>query len=248
MRRRAATCLLIVLAIAGCGVHLGYDDDEVVDQFVDPTEDRPKSGLLDAQVVPPANGGNPDAGAVEPPVGVDASAPVDASSSDGSTPPPPAFKRVFVSSTASNANLGGVNGADTRCQNLANAEGLGGNWRAWVSTSSSSPSSRFNKSSVPYRLLDGTLVANDWNDLTSGAVRRSIDRTEKNAVVNAVEVWTGTRTNGTFEADGCNGFTSGNVFAPVASQGISNQSGVQWTAAYLQFCDRSNPRIYCFEQ
>jgi hypothetical protein len=245
MGRRAASCLLVV-AIAGCGVHLGYDDDEVVDQFVDPTEDRPKSAVLDAQVVtPPSN--ETDASAVEPPPPiVDAS--VDVSPPTPPAPPSPLTKRVFVSSTSSNANLGGATGADARCQNLAQAAGLGGMFRAWLSVSGSSPSTRFTKAVVPYRLLDGTVVADDWNDLTDGTLKHAIDRDEKNALVVAAEVWTGTRTNGTLEAEGCLDFSTGDVFAPVASQGITDRAGTQWTAAYLQFCNRTSPRIYCFEQ
>ena len=45
-------------------------------------------------------------------------------------------KRVFVSSTSSSANLGGIAGADSTCQTLANTAGLGGStWKAWLSVS-----------------------------------------------------------------------------------------------------------------
>jgi hypothetical protein len=244
---RAATGLLVI-AVAGCGVHLGYTDEEIVDQAPDPPK-TPASAVLDAQVLPSAPSEDPDSDAGVGPIDAVDASPDAAPTPPAPTPPsPPPSRRVFVSSTSSTANLGGVVGADARCQARASTANLGGTWRAWVSTSASSPSTRFTKSSVPYRLLDGTLVANDWNDLTSGGLRHAIDRDEKNVLAAGVEAWTGTRSNGTYEANGCNGFTSGSFFAPIASLGVSDRSSVQWTAIYLQYCDRTNPRIYCFEQ
>lgn len=159
-----------------------------------------------------------------------------------------AVRRVFVSSTGSTANLGGIAGADGRCQTLANAAQLGGTWRAWVSATGNTPNTRFTKSTVPYRLLNGTLVANDWDDLTDGSLAHGIDRDEKNAVVTNTEVWTATSTGGNFTSGGCNGFTSAANGSPTAAQGLSDENDGDWTNTYVQFCDRTTPRIYCFEQ
>jgi hypothetical protein len=159
-----------------------------------------------------------------------------------------AARRVFISSTPSTANLGGIAGADTKCQNLATAANLGGMWRAWVSSNASSPDTRFTKATVPYRLLDGTMVATNWNDLTNGSILHGIDRDEKNVLTSGTEVWTATTSDGNFQGGGCNGFTSAADSAPTAAQGISDRTNGQWTNVYLQFCDRTNPRIYCFEQ
>ena len=235
---------LLACALAGCGVQLGYGDDQVVVQQAGEPE-NPANAVLDAQVVDPPAAATSDAGVV-----IDAEA--DASTSSpppAPTPPaPPPGKRVFVSSSSSNANLGGVSGADTRCQNLADAANLGGSWRAWVSSSASSPSGRFTKATVPYRLVDGTIIANDWNDLTSGGLRHAIDRDEKNVPRPAAEVWTATTSTGAYEGGGCNGFTSSSSASAYAAQGVSDRASAQWTNVYLQFCDRTNPRIYCFEQ
>ena len=38
----------------------------------------------------------------------------------------------------------------------------------------------------PYRLLDGTLVANDWNDLTSGAIANAINVSESGSIIGAL--------------------------------------------------------------
>jgi len=72
------------------------------------------------------------------------------------------FCRVFVTSTRQRGDLMGVSGADTICQNLADASPLtqGGTYLAWISDSlGNSPDTRFNKVSVPYQRVDGTQVA-----------------------------------------------------------------------------------------
>jgi hypothetical protein len=248
---RAAAGLLAI-GIAGCGVHLGYGDDEVVAQAGDPPK-APKDGTLDAQAPPVSPDGIVDGGGVVIIDDVDAASAPSPSPGPGPTPTTPtpasaAYRRVFVSSTPSSANLGGVTGADARCQDLANAANLGGSWRAWVSSSTSSPSVRFTKSSVPYRLLDETLVAVSWAELTGGSLRHAIDRDEKNVLTTGIEVWTATTSAGAYNGGGCNGFTSGANGAPTAAQGVTDQTDGDWTEVYVQFCDRTEPRIYCFEQ
>src|SRR5262245_34663924 len=74
-------------------------------------------------------------------------------------------RRVFVTSSSpvQTGALGGVTVADEFCQSTADRRQLGGTWKAWLSTSDGSPSTRFTQSSVPYRLLDGTIVAKSWS-------------------------------------------------------------------------------------
>ncbi|MET0791193.1 MAG: hypothetical protein ABW061_06690, partial [Polyangiaceae bacterium] len=92
----------------------------------------------------------------------------------------PTYKIVFVTSTRYSGKFGGVAGADVQCQARAVAANLAGVYRAWLSGPDlpSSPSARFAHSSVPYRLLDGSLVADDWGDLTDGTLQHAIDLTE----------------------------------------------------------------------
>ena len=44
------------------------------------------------------------------------------------------YYRVFVTNQTWNGDLGGLQGADNKCQQAAFDRGLGGAWRAWVST------------------------------------------------------------------------------------------------------------------
>ena len=96
-----------------------------------------------------------------------------------------AGKRMFVTSLAYTANFGGAAAADASCQSLASAAALGGTWKAWLSTSISSPSSSFTQASVPYQRVDGTLIANNWADLTDGTLANGVAMDEHGAMVNA---------------------------------------------------------------
>jgi len=163
-----------------------------------------------------------------------------------------ACKRVFVSSSspAATGAFGGLAAADAFCQSAANTKQLGGSWKAWLSTSSTSASSRLLHATVPYRLLDGATVAANWVGLTSGGLSHAINVTEAGVVLPSgtiLEVWTGTTTAGAYSGDTCNGWTDGSA-TPTAEVGLTSESGAGWTAKYRQFCDRTNIRLYCFEQ
>lgn len=80
-------------------------------------------------------------------------------------------KVVFVTSGINNGNMGGLAGADMLCTTHAVMGCLPtGTYMAWLSTSSASPSTRFTQSTVPYRRVDGTAIANNWNDLIDGVL------------------------------------------------------------------------------
>ena len=79
---------------------------------------------------------SPDAG---PDASIDAS--IDAGVSE---------RRIFVTNTVRNASLGGIAGADALCATQAAGANLDGDFKAWLSTISSSASDRLTHSSVPY--------------------------------------------------------------------------------------------------
>lgn len=97
-------------------------------------------------------------------------------------------KLVFVTSQAFNGNLGGLAGADAKCQALAQAAGLPGTFKAWLGNATVSAASRVTHATVPYKLVNGTVVANDFTDLITGKfptprgrgflLRHAIDLTE----------------------------------------------------------------------
>lgn len=120
-----------------------------------------------------------------------------------------AFKRVFVTSTSwMGTDLGGISGADRKCQGASRFPVTGGIYKAWISDRApSGPSYRFERSdyldSLPYYLIDGkTRVANDWGSLTSDDLLHPINMTNRGKeTVGPLRVWTNTRRDGTRRSD-----------------------------------------------
>ena len=121
-------------------------------------------------------------------------------------------KRMFVTSTRyPGGSLGGLVGADAKCNERAAVAGMTGEFSAWLSDASTSAGSRMTHSSGVYTLVDGTLVAQSWQSLVSGELERAIDRDETNQpydstvpydhpnwnyTLNPKPVWTGTMYDG----------------------------------------------------
>ncbi len=157
---------------------------------------------------------------------------------------------VFVTSTTHTGNLGGLDGADAICQ--ARAESLvsmaaPGTYKAWLSTSAASAASRLTHATVPYRLVNGTIVANGWDDLTDGSLDAPIDRHEDGILGTVVSVWTGTAADGSFASWDCAAWSSESTDVPGVT-GSTGATNFQWTfEAILLQC---NPRLplYCLQQ
>lgn len=161
------------------------------------------------------------------------------------TATPAAAKRVFATSTTQTGGFGGIVGADAICAARASAAALGGVFKAWVSTTDASPASTFTRASGPYRLVDGTKIADDWNDLVDGALDHVINLSESGGTVFG-DVWTGTGTPGTVAAVTCNAWTTGSSGASGQCGSTQSTSGA-WTASSVPLCN-TPLRLYCFEQ
>jgi hypothetical protein len=130
---------------------------------------------------------------------------------------------------------------------------------------------RFTQNPGPYQLLDGTVVADGWADLTDGSLDHAIDRTELNMPVGGeVRVWTNTTTAGPAwdnsttcalgpGTDGVPGIGSWTCGSPDFSPGdCAFQSGKfgmatatngAWTGTATSNVACTNLfRLYCFEQ
>ena len=175
-------------------------------------------------------------------------------------------KLVFLA-TGYNGNLGGVAGADAKCQQRASAAGLAGTFKAWISdgTMASSPSVRFTKSAEPYVLVGGTLIANNWNDLTDGTIANRIDKTEFGTAVNVVYqgVYTFTQANGTPGLFGspasvcygsnchCDSWTNANAQGnptPGSAVGYYTATNDDWTDYSFGNSCNGPVNLYCFQQ
>lgn len=152
---------------------------------------------------------------------------------------------VFVSSAVQNADFGGIAGADDLCATEASTAGLDGVFKAWLSTRASSVAERLEHSDEPYMLVDGTVIAVDWDDLVDGRLLARLGR-DASGQAHTDDVWTGTLSNGTpYLADDCEGFTSGSTGQ--AQCGASTSTTSTWTEAKTPEC-ATRLRLYCIEQ
>jgi hypothetical protein len=177
---------------------------------------------------------------------------------DGAVDAVEVVRRVFVTSTVHVGALGGLAGADAICQARADAAKIGGTYRAWLSTVVIAARARLDHHPGRYALVDGTIVADGWIELTSGALRHAIDRTESGGqppigtmgcVTGAPAVRTNTTPAGASGAFDCAGFTkTTNPPDGEAPYGNPSATGVGWTAACLdRACDKT-AALYCVEQ
>jgi hypothetical protein len=252
-RSTFARAALVAFCLTGCGGFLGLvGDDEDDDAPPSPPVDAAADGLANAE------GGNQVvAGDAAPDVKFSASdasvdAPKDATVSAFACNGKAACERyVFVTSTATGGSFSNTLSANARCQQRADSAGSlstlkGRSWRAWVSTSTKSALQNLEvDGTMPYRLVDNSIVATSRADLVDGDLLKSIDLDETGAERSGVDVWTATGSDGAYIAAGCNGFTaptndtSGKV-------GKTSETGAGWTNSSDRGC-AAEARLYCFE-
>ena len=160
-------------------------------------------------------------------------------------------KTVFVTSATNDGDLGGLAGGDANCQNLADAAGLGGTYKAWLSDSATAVKDRFAQSTVPYVRTDGLVIADDWADLTDNPdtdpLLVPIDRDENSNAVASSIVWTGSTFAGNPQSTNqCSDWGDG-TNASSGRVGRTNQVDRGWTSIATQTCEKLR-RLYCFEQ
>ena len=165
---------------------------------------------------------------------------------------------VFATSKQTTGNIGGLDGGDVFCMQRSREAELTGCFKAWLSTSVENASARLTHHSTPYRLVDGTTIANDWTDLTDDSLQAPINLDEFG---NTPPVWeqsgnsykivlTATKADGTFRAGkACGSWTNETGSTEF---GRWNQSSHYWTYAYTinlgaPSCGYSAV-LYCFQQ
>lgn len=156
-------------------------------------------------------------------------------------------RRVFITSTAFTAlQLGGLNGADAKCNAEAEAADLPGRFRAWLSDSTGSPATRFDTSfEGSYRLVNDTEVAKGWAGLTGGALKAPINVGIKGNINNTA-AWTNTAPTGSPAPmmSHCSNWTA-NV--GTSTIGDSSATNGTWTIALAGQGCNSAFWLYCFE-
>jgi hypothetical protein len=158
-------------------------------------------------------------------------------------------KTVFVTSESFGGNLGGVAGADAKCQNAADVAGLGGEWKAWIAadTVNSTPAARFSVASRGYETMQGEYVGGRLLDIFPEYIMTPINIDENGqSILPSVWIWTGVHSKGYPTAFSCLGWTS-NLNAQSGTRGEADGLHSVWTNLGESSCDTLH-RLYCFEQ
>lgn len=157
-------------------------------------------------------------------------------------------RRVFVSSAVQDGDMGGLEAADDICQELADLEGLGGGFQAYLRDADTTIESRLEHATVPYVRLDGVRIANDWTDLRDGGLAAPLALDEHRAIHMEMfeRAWTGIVPDGLmFEGD-CAGWT--NAFEADGAAGEVAAMGPSWQGVMFPNLCTFELRLYCIEQ
>jgi len=160
-----------------------------------------------------------------------------------------ADRRVFASSVEYQGfALDGLYGADQRCKMLAGLAGLPNyfSYRAWLSDSKTAAADRLVHSKGRYILVNGLVVAADWDALTSGALENAINATESSEVAGGL-AWTGTLPNGqqAFGSSFCKDWDGGDGLE-LGGAGVCDQTDAFWSFFEQTICG-GTLSLYCFE-
>lgn len=165
--------------------------------------------------------------------------------------------KAFVTSTTYAGNLGGITGADAICQSRAVTAGLTGTYKAWVSDATVAAIAHNQPSqSRPYYGVNGTLIANDLNDIitpsTAGDYLQNPLRFDEfgNSVTAPLYAWSNTLENGLARTTQANGSCSGwysNSSSLTGYIGRPSQKGSAWTKGTSKSC-ATPQRLYCFQK
>lgn len=171
-------------------------------------------------------------------------------------------KIVFVTKASVQSDMGGLSGADAKCQTEADDPASivpAGTYLAWLSDGTDSPDTRFTKSSHPYVLPDGAKIAENYADLTDGSILHAINVDASGApVLGAQRFWTDTMTDGkaahqfepNVKRNSCNAWNGTTVYQAEATIGVTYKNTGEWTNYRQSWCNSSGQpkRLICFQQ
>lgn len=186
-------------------------------------------------------------------------------------PAPPRTRIVFVTSERFTANLGGLAGADAKCQAAAEGAGVargGKTFKALLGDKTTSVYDRFTKDGT-FVGVDGLTLATDFDDLF---LPEQEFQTKFRSTIDVTTIWWGVlhvrepiatesdgstwffhavRTGTTFGArsagDDCLGYTTGEDRGENVAAGSTGFQDENWFTGDTLDCD-DRARLYCFEQ
>ena len=155
---------------------------------------------------------------------------------------------MFVTSQSwAGWDLNGLSGADEKCQAAADSGGLPGTYKAWLSDSTTDARDRLVHSPGFYARPDGELLADGWDELTSGTLRAFPWIDELQSSPYGERVWTGTGIDGTRVGWQWCGDWMLSGYHDWAVIGWSGELNALWTHEYDYYCP-NDAHLYCIQQ
>ncbi len=247
MRARTIAALGVLAGLVAC----------TTSYTVEPSVDG-GAPALDAgpDVLAPPDADQPyDAGVVDAGEEADTSPPADAGSLPGVCGTD--CHVVFVSSkTYAGSSLGGVAGADAKCQALAAASSSAAvrarasRFTAWISSGNANDPGMTARLPAAGRFhrIDGASIAESVAELLSGAIRVNINLDENGNTIQTGQLqgasWTGTQGNGKTSGATCANWTTAGGQGDI---GRATSVDATWTN-YTPFDCSAVRHLYCFDR
>ena len=158
---------------------------------------------------------------------------------------------IFVSSeTYKGYAIGGLHGADQRCRSLAAKAGLPRpeTFRAWLSTPTMSAGERLVHSRGRYVLVNGLVVASNWDGLTGEPLQTAI-MVDENSQTQDYVAWTGTLASGEAApgSDFCGEWDDNSGKTLFGGTGLTASADSTWSFFEDDLC-WSDSHLYCVQQ
>ena len=150
-------------------------------------------------------------------------------------------KKIFITDTLKQGNIGttadALTSADGICQTEANIAGLPGTYKAYISTSSINAKDRLTHSNDKYVLVDGSVIAINWDNLVSSKLlallNKKADGTNVAGFLDAY--WTGSTFGGiAYNGFTCNDWTDASynyrgIFTKIEDQYLETPNSIYWS-------------------
>jgi len=154
--------------------------------------------------------------------------------------------RIFITSSTYTGALGGLSGADAKCDTLANAAGWGTGWTAVLSSSSVNAIDRVPFNWGVLKTVNDNIVANTWSDLWgSSSLVTYPNITQASATKNS-SAHTGTDQYGMYIGENCLDYSSASG-TDSSAYGKSNNYDKNWIENTTGSSCSLTAALYCMK-